>query len=138
MKATLILIVPVAVLLFVLPARGGKQLCGVAPNPVSLAADSSFTVTATGAIAGDSYEVTDQQQGHQKTDEDRVWLGTADFNGNIAASVPVVDGRTTLTWRPYGLWPGDVSVKVIHYQQGGSGFNKGAAILASCSFTVTD
>ncbi len=114
-----------------------NSACAVTPNPVSLATDTQFTVTASGATPFDSYEVTDQQQGHHKQDEDRVWLGSADAAGNITANVPVQNGALLGGgWKPYGLWPGDVSVKVIHYQQGGSGSNKGAAILAACSFTV--
>ena len=116
---------------------GQATACSVTPNPVSLSTDTQFTVTASGAVPGDYYEVTDQQQGHHKTDEDRVWLGRADTNGAVTATVPVDDGRVVGAGDIYALWPGDVSVKVIHYQQGGSGGNKGASILAACGFTVT-
>jgi hypothetical protein len=124
-------------LVVVLPSQASTNPCVVTPNPLSLATDTQFTVTASGAIPLESYEVTDQQTGHHKTDEDRVWLGQADSNGQIVAVVPAGDGRTG-SGSPYALWPGDVKVTVIHYHQGGKISSKGASVLATCAFTVVE
>jgi hypothetical protein len=108
----------------------------VAPDPVSLAVDTQFTVTAVGATPGEFYEVTDQQKRHHKTDEARVWLGQADEFGTVTAVVGVVDGR--VYWGTgLELWPGDVSVKVVRYRTGG-GPGGAASLLATCGFTVVD
>jgi hypothetical protein len=124
-------------LLLVTPAYAAKAApCVVTPDPVRLGTDTSFTVTASGATPFAYYEVTDAQKGHHKTDEDRVWLGEADASGTIVATVAVVDGRTAGPGDVLSLWPGDVSVKVIGYHQGGGPGSGGASVLATCGFTV--
>jgi hypothetical protein len=117
-------------------AAGAKSApCVVDPNPVVLGTTVSFTVTATGAVPGEYYEVTDQQKGHHKTDEARVWLGQADASGVVGAEIPVDDGRVTGDTE-FALWPGDVSVKVVRYRTGG-GPGGAASQLATCGFAVT-
>jgi hypothetical protein len=110
-------------------------VCTVSPDPVSLASDTQFTVTATGGTAGEVYEVTDQQKQHHKQDEARVWSGWADDAGVVTAVVHVEDGRIVGDGSPYALWPGDVSVKVVRYRAGG-GPGGAASLIATCSFTV--
>lgn len=110
--------------------------CTVTPNPVVLGTDAQFTVSASGAIPGVYYEVTDQQKGHHKTDEARVWVGAADDTGNLTAVIPAHDGSVNGDGDPYSLWPGDVSVKVVRWRAGGSP-GGGQILLSTCSFTVT-
>jgi hypothetical protein len=117
------------------PVIAAPNPCTVSPNPVTLGTDSSFTVTASGGVPAEFYEVTDQQKGHHKTDEARVWLGQADASGNVSATIGVDDGRIYGDASPYSLWPGDVSVKVVRYRTGG-GPGGAASTLATCSFTV--
>ena len=112
-----------------------KTVCIVSPDPVTLGTDPQFTVTATGGVPFESYEVTDQQQGHHKTDEARVWLGQADASGTVVATIPVDDGRVVGPGDEFALWPGDVSVKVVRYRTGG-GPGGAASVIATCSFTV--
>lgn len=110
--------------------------CSVSPDPLTLGVDDHFTVTATGGTPGEFYEVTDQQAGHHKTDEARVWLGAADEFGTVTADIGVNDGRIYGdAGMPYSLWPGNVSVKVVRYRTGG-GPGGAASTLASCGFTV--
>jgi hypothetical protein len=126
--ATLLLLVPTTAL-----AR--PSICTVSPDPVTLGVDTEFTVTATGGTPLEYYEVTDQQKGHHKTDEARVWLGQADEFGTVTAVVGVADGRIYGDGLPESLWPGGVSVKVVRYRTGG-GQGSAASTLATCSFTV--
>ncbi len=138
MKQILLTLLCILVVLIAAPTGSvAGTACSVAPDPLSLVVETQFTVTAAGAIPFDYYEVTDQQQGHHKTDEDRVWLGQADTNGNIDATIHVDNGLIGASGT-YALWPGGVSVKVIHYQQGGKTISKGASILAFCTFSVTE
>jgi hypothetical protein len=109
--------------------------CAVVPDPVVLGIDATFTVTATDGDPFEFYEVTDQQAGHHKTDEARVWLGQADDAGTVTATISVDDGRIVGDASPYALWPGDVAVKVVRYRTGG-GPGGAASTLATCSFTV--
>ena len=109
--------------------------CIVSPDPVTLGVDASFTVTATGGTPLEYYEVTNQQRGHHKTDEARVWLGQADEFGTVTAVIGAVDGRIYGDGLPESLWPGGVSVKVVRYRTGG-GPGGAASTLATCSFTV--
>lgn len=131
MKKLLVCLVP---LLLATPAYAKAAPCVVTPNPVSLSADTSFTVTATG-LPNVLYEVTDQQVHHHKTDEARVWLGYADEFGNISAVIDVIDGRTTNLRE--AMWPGDVTVKVLRWKAGGSA-GSGAVLLTTCGFTVVE
>lgn len=123
----IVLVVPV-------PARSATT-CTITPDPVTLGIDANFTVVATGGTPGEYYEVTDQQKGHHKTDEARVWLGAADDTGTVTALVPVDDGRVVGDLSVWSLWPGDVSVRVVRYRTGG-GPGGAATTLATCSFTV--
>lgn len=136
MKNVCIVATMLAALGFASPAvsKGKPGPCTVTPNPVVLGVDQTFTVTATGGVPGEFYEVTDQQSGHHKTDEARVWLGAADEFGTVTAEVPVGDGRFSDA-RPYALWPGSVSVKVVRYRTGG-GPGGSASTLATCGFNV--
>jgi hypothetical protein len=109
--------------------------CTATPDPLTLGVDQFFTVTATGATPGQAYEVTDQQPGHHKTDEARVWLGYPDDAGTISAVIPALDGRIYPDAWPYALWPGDITVKVVRYRTGG-GPGGAASLLAVCSFTA--
>ena len=118
-------------------AHARPSTCTVSPDPVTLGVDDHFTVTATGGTPLEYYEVTDQQAGHHKTDEARVWLGQADEFGTVTAVIGVADGRITGDGIPEALWPGDVSVKVVRYRTGG-GPGGAASTLATCSFTVVD
>jgi hypothetical protein len=129
----LLLLLP---LLLASPAYAKAAPCVVTPDPVSLSADSTFTVTATG-LPNVLYEVTDQQTHHHKTDEARVWLGYADDAGNISAVIDVIDGRTTNVRE--AMWPGDVSVKVLRWKAGGgTSSGSGAVLLTTCGFTVIE
>ncbi len=121
--------------------------CVVDPPVISLSnptytqdGNPYFIVSATGATPLGFYEVTDQQKGHTKTDEDRTWLGQADESGNITANRYYFDARTVAegAWKPYGVWPGDISIKVIGYHQGGQNTSKGASILATCKATIVE
>jgi len=132
---------PIAALVLIASLAGSavadaRGVCTVTPSPVSIAG-GSFTVTASFAVPSEFYEITDQQKGHHKTDEARVWLGQADANGNVSADIPTEDGRIYGDGTPYALWPGDLSIKIVRYRTGGGGNTK-ASLLATCTTTVVD
>jgi hypothetical protein len=116
-------------------ATAGKaSQCVVVPNPVTLGVDTEYTVTATGGVPLETYEVTLRQKHHLITDEARVWLGQADDTGTVTATIGVSDGRI------YGmvtgaLWPGEPTLNVVRYRTGG-GPGGAASKLATCSFVV--
>jgi len=135
MKRLVALMTAAILAIAVTPSVAAKTTCTVTPDPVILGVDSTFTLIATGGTAFEFYEVTDQQQGHHKTDEARVWLGQADAFGTVVAMIPVDDGRIVGPGDEFALWPGAVSVKVVRYRTGG-GPGGAASVIATCAFTV--
>jgi hypothetical protein len=122
----------VAVTLTGAASAGKASQCIVVPNPVVLGVDTQYTVTATGGVPLETYEVTLRQKHHLITDEARIWLGQADADGVVTAIVPVdnqVEGSL------YSLWPGEPTLNVVRSRAGG-GPGGAASKIATCSFVV--
>lgn len=125
----------IVALVLVLPAQAGKRpSCTVVPNPVSISAADEYTITATGGVPDEFYEVIVSQRQDGVTDEGRDWLGQADASGTVSATLtafPWVDGN------PSGLLVGDAKVNVVRYRTGG-GPGGAASSLATCAFSVVE
>lgn len=106
--------------------------CTVTPNPVSISATGTYTVTSTGGIPAEFYEVIVSQKHDGVTDEGRDWLGQADAEGTVTATL---DAHPWTTDDHTGLLVGDASVSVVRYRTGG-GPGGAASKLASCKFAV--
>jgi hypothetical protein len=113
-------------------SAGRTAACVVIPNPVTLGVDTEYTVTATGGVPLETYEVTLRQKHHLITDEARVWLGQADSAGVVRAVIPVVN---QVEGSEFSLWPGEPTLNVVRYRTGG-GPGGAASKIASCSFVV--
>ena len=108
--------------------------CTMVPDPVSISSGQQYTITATGGVPLEYYEVIISQKHDGVQDEGRDWLGYADASGTVTATLtayPWVDGDNS------GLLVGSASVNVSRYRTGG-GPGGGASTIARCSFTVVN
>lgn len=122
-----------AALLLVPAAGAGRQsTCTVDPDPVSISSGVTYTITGTGGVPFEFYEVIISQKHDGVTDEGRDWLGQADENGTVVASLVAFPWTAGLK---SGLLVGDASVKISRYRTGG-GPGGAASTISSCRFTV--
>lgn len=116
-----------------LPAQAGKRsTCTVVPNPVSISSGEQYTITATGGVPLEYYEVIISQRFDGVTDEGRDWLGQADANGTVTA---MLTAYPKVVGDPTGLLVGQAKVNVSRYRTGGAS-GGGASTIASCTLTV--
>jgi hypothetical protein len=135
MKRILLVAITIIASLFSSSATAGQRsVCTVVPDPVSISSGEQYTITATGGIPFEYYEVIISQKHDGVTDEGRDWLGQADASGTVTATLtasPKVAGD------PTGLLVGDAKVNVSRYRTGGmSGGSGAASTISSCTFTV--
>lgn len=129
----IVLVALVAFAIMAIPAQAGKRApCTVVPDPVSISAQTPYTITATGGTPLEFYEVIIRQIQDGATDERRDALVQADASGLVQTSFiagPLVAGV------PGGLLVEGAKVNVVRYRTGG-GPGGAASTLATCSFTV--
>lgn len=120
-------------LLLALPAAAAKSPpCTVVPDPVSLSQTTTYTISATGGMPLEWYEIIISQRFDGVTDEGRDALVQADETGFVAYTFlvyPWVAGN------PSGLLVGDARVAVSRYRTGGGPGGK-ASTIARCTFEV--
>lgn len=129
---TLLLGLVLALLFVPVAAAGPRTVCIVTPDPVSISSGEQYTISATGGDPLEWYEVIVRQLHDSDTDERRDWLGQADDQGNVVATLaahpPAYPGD--------GLLVGDAKVTVTRYRTGG-GPGGAASTIATCSFSAT-